>query len=510
MPSIDLRPFQFDEVDNLCTSARMRVEIDSRIKAIRDAAQRLISFSEIPFATAEDAYTELSYQAIKLLARDGFNSNDKNDVALIIALLATEYRRLPTVDKGLSYEDVFKNCYSCYLDNAGEPASKEQIEHLKSEVDRIVFERSMYNTYLFMEEFLNAAFEVMRDVQDNRKDCARELAKHLDSKRDHETPRGEIWCTMVSKILLRSKSLKDAIEHDFHLDSKEDLHIHDTCHNFKHVDYTDDFFLELFSAFKRNEEEYHIQEAVKEARLYGAQSGPQILVYDRCNNVIKTDYFSSYDDSCVPIYCLGTVHDYVCAFLNVDMSRVSGNISKLYQCAGLYDEDEKQLSVSACERVDGAVRTVFGIKKEDDVFRKARVFFVRNWLEYKVNLDLCSKQQLISGINDLCKLEETECEDLPRFEQEEFENSLDDYFFNYAIKYGYDFYQYLEFAIPLLDRYDTRARFPRKAYAKTLVEYFLYQAQVTEITENAKMQIIDILSEIHSFDYYIGRISLVI
>ena len=106
--------------------------------------------------------------------------------------------------------------------------------------------------------------------------------------------------------------------------------------------------------------------------------------------------------------------------------------------------------------------------------------------------------------------EEKEWENLPRFRQEEFENSLDEYFFDNVIKYGYDFFHYLEFAIPLLNHYETRHRFPRKAYAKALVEYFLDQAQITEITENAKMQIIDILSEIHSFDYYIDRISQVV
>ena len=510
MPTINLRPFQFDEIDDLCISSRLRIETDSRITKIREVAQRLISFSEIPFATTEDAYTELSHQAVKLLAREDFNSKDKNDVALIIALLATEYRHLPTVDKGLSYEDVFKKCYSSYLDCADGPASEEQIEQLKSEVDRIVFERSMYNSYLFMEEFLNAAFTVMRGVQKNREDCARELASYLDTKRDRETPRGDIWCSMVSKILLKSKSLKDTIEKDFHLDSQEDLHIHDTCHNFKHIDYTDDFFLELYSAFKRNENEYHIKEALVGTDVYNTNMNPEILVYDRRINIIKTASLNNYETSCVPIYCLGTVNNYVCSFLNVDMSRFSGNIGKLYQYADLYEADEQQISALACDRIDCAVQSVFGINKEDGVFQKAHVFFVSQWLEYKVNLNLCSRQQLISGIKDLCKLEEKEWENLPRFRQEEFENSLDEYFFDNVIKYGYDFFHYLEFAIPLLNHYETRHRFPRKAYAKALVEYFLDQAQITEITENAKMQIIDILSEIHSIDYYIDRISQVV
>lgn len=506
MPSIDLRPFQFDEIDNLCISARMRIETDSRIKAIRDTAQRLISFSEIPFSSAEDAYAELAYQAIKLLAREGFNPKDKNDVTLIIALLATEYRRLPTVDKGLSYEDVFKNSYSCYLDSSGGSASEEQIEQLKSEVDRIVFERSMYNTYLFMEEYLNAAFEVMRSVQDNRKDCARELAMHLDSKRDQETPRGDVWCSIVSKILLRSKSLKDAIEHDFHLDSKEDLHIHDTCHNFKHVDYTDEFILKLFEAFKRNENEYHIHDSINESGYYGSNNDQEILVYDRCNNEIKTASFNTYETSCVPIYCIGTVNDYVCAFLNVDMSRFSGELSQLYQYVDLYDADEKQVTARACNKIDEAVQTIFGINQDNVVFQKAHVFFVSRWLEYKVNLDLCSREQFISSINDLCQLKDTALEELLQFEKEKFENRLSHYFNEFGVVYGYNFFDYLNISIPILDDVATNRKFTRTAYCKTLVNFYLTKSNEI-ISESKKTGIIEVLSKRHSPNYYFNVIS---
>lgn len=510
MSAIDLKPFHFDEIDDLCITARMRIETDSRINKIREVAQRLISNSEIPFAIVQEAYTELSHQAIKLLEREGFNADDKNDVALVIALLATEYRHLPTVDKGLSYEEVFKNCYSVYKDIADGPDSGVTIEQLKTEVDTIVSDNAMYNTYLFMESYLNAAFSVMSHVHNNRDYFARELANYLDTKRDRETPRGDIWCSIVAKILLKSTSLKSAIEHDFHLDAKEDLHIYDTCHNFKHVDYSDDFFLELFESFKKNEEVYYIHEAILSPESHFSDNGKEILVYDRCKNVIKRDFFNTYKMGCVPIYCIGTVNDYVCSFLNVDMSRFSGNLGKLYQYADLYDADEKQISAQACDKIDKAVQAVYGIKQDDCVFQKAHVFFVSRWLEYKVNLNLCSRQQLIEGISALCKLKEAECEDLPKYEQEEFENSLDEYFYNYAIMYGYNFYLYLKFALPILDHYDSKKSFPRRAYAKCLVEYFVYQAQSTDIEGNVQKQIIDILSEKRPFDYYTDRISRLI
>lgn len=506
MPPIDLNPFQFTEIDNLCISARMRIETDSRIKVIRDAAQRLIAFSEIPFASTEDAYTELSHQAIKLLAREGFNSEDKNDVALIIGLLATEYRHLPTVDKGLSYEDVFKKCYSSYLDCADGPASEEQIEQLKAEVDRIVFERSMYNTYLFMEEYLNAAFDVMREVQVNREYCARELAMHLDSKRDRETPRGDVWCSIVSKILLRSKSLKDAIKHDFHLDSKEDLHIHDICHNFKHIEYTDEFFLKLFEAFKRNENEYQIQDAINRSDFSDSNNGPEILVYDRCINEIKTAFFNTYETSCVPIYCMGTVNDYVCAFLNIDMSRFSGNLEKIYQCADLYEADEKQISAQACDRIDRTVQAVFDMSEDDGTFQKAHIYFVRRWLEYKVNLDLCSRTQFISNINDLFQLKDSALEELPQSEKEKFEKRLSHYFSEFGMVYGYNFFDYLNVSIPIVDDVAAKQIFSRTAYCKTLVDFYLTKANEI-ISESKEMRIIEVLSKRHSPNYYFNVIS---
>lgn len=510
MSAFELKPFHFDEIDELCISARMRIETDPRINKIREVAQRLISHSEIPFASVQEAYTGLSRQAVKLLEREGFNAGDKYDVALVIALLATEYRHLPTVDKGLSYEDVFKDCYSSYMDIADGPASRETIERLKSEVDTTVSEQAMYNAYLFMESYLNAAFSVMSHVHDNRDYCARELAGFLDTKRDREAPRGDIWCSMVARILLKSTSLKNAIEHDPHLDAKNDLHIYDTCHNFKHVDYTDEFFLELYESFKKNETIYHIHEAIPSPESHFSDNGKEILVYDRCRHLIKLDFFNKYEMGSVPIYCIGTVNDYVCSFLNVDISRFSDNLGKLYQYADLYDADEKQISAQACDKIDKAVQTVYGIKQDDCVFQKAHVFFVSQWLEYKVNLNHCSRQQLIEGISALCKLKEAECEDLPKYEQEEFENSLDEYFYNYAIMYGYNFYLYLKFSLPILGQYESKKTFPRRAYAKCLVEYFIYQAQATNIEENVQKQIIDILSEKRPFDYYTDRISRLI
>lgn len=509
MLSTDLKPFQFNEIDNLCISARMRIESDSRIKVIRDVAQRLISFSEIPFASAEDAYTELSHQAIKLLAREGFNSEDKNDVALIIALLATEYRRLPTVDKGLSYEDVFKKCYSSYLDCAKGPASEEQIEQLKAEVDRIVFERSMYNTYLFMEEFINAAFIVMSRVQENREDCARKLASHLDTKRDREAPRGDIWCSMVAKILLKSKSLKDAIEKDFHLDSKEDLHIYDTCHNFKHIDYTDDFLLELFSAFKKNEEEYYIQEIINSPSYIRSQNDHPILVYDRCNNVIKPSFFYSYQMDCVPIYCLGTVNDYVCSFLNVDMRRFSDRLGELYRGVDLFDEDDKQVTFRGCEGIDKAIQVLLNISVDDIIFKKAHIYFVRRWIEYKVNLNLCTRQQFYIDLNNLSAFEYNNCTELPLYERQDFEAQISQYFSEYGCRLGNNFYDYLDFSFPILEQFVAKKSFPREAYCRTLIKYFITRSN--EILSDSKTeQIIQVLTKKHSINYYFDTITQIL
>ena len=507
MTEFGLIPFEFDEIDNFCIASRMRIDADPRIIKIREVARRSISHSEILFASFSDAVSGLAHTACKLLEREYFDGGDKNDVSLVIALLATEYRQLPTVDKGRSYETVFKDCYDSYWSIVGSPISSDTIAQLEEEVDRIVFENSMYNTYLFMEEYLNAAFQVMSSVSSDRADCARELARHLDSKRDGVLPRGETWQSIVSKILYKSNCLQDAINLDFHLDAKEDLHIYDTCHNPKQVEYSEAFLLEIADAFIKNEQELDIQNAVNQRVFHKTSNYSPVLVYDRRHNVIDTDYSDLSDNGRVAIRCIGSVNDYISCCLEVFGFSFSNQIGKIYQLVGIHDDDEKQLSASALLCIESTTARLLGITPEDAQLRKTRAVFVKRWLDFRVALELCHFPKSSEDIEELFYAESMDDSDLPQYEQEDFENHLDQYFFESAYLYGFNFYRYLDYSIPVLDAYDTKKRFPRKAYAKAMVEYFFYHAQGIHAEDTTKKKIVRILSQKNTCESYKESIS---